>query len=84
MRHAAAIVFAAQIVLHEGHQPDALADLRDADVLPGKDVAEIHLLPFEANPAAVGHGDRLIVKRVRPVALWKPCSVDQTTQEKIL
>ena len=37
------------------------------DVLAGKDVTEIDLSPLEADPAAAGHRDRLIVKRVREV-----------------
>ena len=48
--------------MHEGDEPDVLAHLRDADVLSGKDLAEIHLPGFEADAAAVRHGDRLIVK----------------------
>ena len=37
------IVEVAQIVLHEGDEPDALAHLRHADVLPGKHLAQIDL-----------------------------------------
>ena len=33
----------------------------------GKDVAEIDLLAFETNPAAVGHQDRVVAKRVRQI-----------------
>jgi hypothetical protein len=39
--------------VHEGDEPNALADLRHADVLPGEDVAQIHLPSLEANPAAL-------------------------------
>jgi hypothetical protein len=53
--------------VHEGDEPDALADLGDADVLAGTHVAEIHLPAFEADPAAVSHRDRLVIKRVRQV-----------------
>ena len=42
------VVKVPQIVVHEGDEPDALADLCDTDVLAGKDVAQIHLLAFEA------------------------------------
>jgi len=56
-----------QIVLHEGDEPDALADLRQADILPGKHRTEIYLLSAKADAAAVRHGDRLIVKRVGQV-----------------
>jgi hypothetical protein len=31
--------------VHEGDEPDALADLRYADTLPGEDVTEIHFAP---------------------------------------
>ncbi len=47
------IVEIPQIVVHEGDEPDPLADLRHADILPRKHVAEIHFLAFEADPAAV-------------------------------
>ena len=40
--------------MHKADEPDALADLGHADVLPGKRVTEIHLLSRQANPAAVG------------------------------
>ena len=51
--------------MHEGDEPNALADLRHADVLPGEDVAQIHLPSLEANPAALGDGEGPIVERVR-------------------
>ena len=57
------VVEIAQIVLHEGNEPNVLADLRDADLLPGKDVTEIDLLALEADPTAPGYQDRLVVKR---------------------
>ncbi len=41
------VVEVAQIVLHEGDEPDALADLRDAHVLPGEDVTEMILRPWK-------------------------------------
>jgi hypothetical protein len=43
-----------QIEVHEGHEPDAFGDLRDADVLAGEDAAEIHFSAFEADPATAG------------------------------
>ena len=46
----------------EGDEPDALADLRHAHVLPREDLAEIHFLALEADPAAFRHRDRLVVK----------------------
>ncbi|PYR34296.1 MAG: hypothetical protein DMF89_16055 [Acidobacteria bacterium] len=45
------IVEIPQIVLHEGDEPDALADLRHADVLAGEDVAEVDLASPEADAA---------------------------------
>jgi hypothetical protein len=53
--------------VHEGDEPEALAHLCDADLLPGKDVAEIDLLALKADPAAVRHEDGVVVKRVRQV-----------------
>jgi hypothetical protein len=35
------VIKEAQVVVHEGHQPDLLADLLDADVLAGEHRAEI-------------------------------------------
>ena len=61
------VVKIAQIVLHEGDEPDALADLRDADVLAGKHVTEIDLPAMEADAAAVGHGERRVVERIAQV-----------------
>jgi hypothetical protein len=48
--------------LHEGDEPNALADLRDADILAGEGVAQIHLSPVEANPSAMRHGELGIVE----------------------
>ena len=39
-------------------------DLLDADGLPGEDLAEIDLLPLEADAPAGGDGDRLVVERI--------------------
>ena len=58
------VVEVAQVVLHEGDEPDRSLDLRDADLLPGEDVTEIDLAGFPADPAAVGHHDRRVVKRI--------------------
>ena len=51
-------------MLHEGDEPDALADLGYADALASEDMTEVHLASAEANPAAAGHHDRLIVKGI--------------------
>jgi hypothetical protein len=37
--------------VHEGDEPDVLANLRHADALAGKDVTEIHLASAESNPS---------------------------------
>ena len=50
-----------QIVVHEGHEPDPLRDLRDADVLVGEDTAEIDFAAFEADRP---HRVTVIVKKV--------------------
>jgi hypothetical protein len=39
--------------VHEGDQPDVLADLGDAHLVPGKGMTEIDLLALKADPAAV-------------------------------
>jgi len=46
-----------------------LAHLLDAHALPGEHRTEINFLPIEADAAACGHGDRLIVERM--VELWQ-------------
>ena len=58
----------AQVVVHEGHQPDFIGDFLDADVLTGKDRAEVDLAAAEADAAALGDGDRAIVQRVLELA----------------
>ena len=39
--------------MHEGDEPDALADLRDADALAREDMTEVDLPAAEADPAVV-------------------------------
>jgi hypothetical protein len=58
------VVEVAQIIIHEADEPNLLADLLDADELAGKDGAEIDLLTIEADSAACGDCDGLIVERV--------------------
>jgi hypothetical protein len=41
---------------------DVVGDLLYADVLTGEDCTEIDLASSEAQPAALGHGDGLIVR----------------------
>ena len=40
----------AQIVVHEGHEPDFLGDFLDADRLAGEGVTEIDLAPAQGRP----------------------------------
>ena len=58
------VVEIAEIVIHEGDEPDILADLFDAHLLPSKYDAEIDFLPIEADAPARRHGDSLIVEWV--------------------
>jgi len=58
------VIEVAEIVIHEGDEPDLIAHLFDADALAGEDEAEIDLLAVEADAAACGHADGLVVERV--------------------
>jgi hypothetical protein len=58
----------AQVVLHKAHQPHPVADLLDADVLAGKDGAEVDLALADADAAAMGDGNGAIVEGVLQVA----------------
>ena len=53
-----------QIVVHEADAPDSVLHLFNADVLTGKDGAEIDLLPVVANPPAACDGDGLVMERI--------------------
>jgi hypothetical protein len=48
------VVEVAEIVVHEGNEPDVLGDLLDPDILAGKDLTEVDLPALVADPAAVG------------------------------
>ena len=72
------VVEVAEVVVHEGHEPDALADLRDPYLLPGEDLADIDLPRLPADPAAVGDHDRRIGEGIGQVFEpsidpWRPC-----------
>ena len=58
------MVEVAEIMVHEGDEPNVLAYLLNSDALAGEDDAEIDLLPIEADAAACGDGDGLVVERV--------------------
>lgn len=53
-----------QVVLHKAHQPDLVCDLADADVLSGKNGAQIDLAGADADASASGHGDGEVVEGV--------------------
>jgi hypothetical protein len=50
--------------MHEADQPDFVSDLFDADILTGKNLAQVDLTPSDADPATGSDGDGAIVKRV--------------------
>jgi hypothetical protein len=51
-----------QVVMHEGDEPDALADLFDADGLAGQGLAEADLFSIYTEPAAAGNRDGFVVE----------------------
>src|SRR5215813_10230152 len=58
------VVEIAEIVIHEGNEPDILAHLFDAHLLASEYDAEIDFLPIETDATARRHGDRLVVEWV--------------------
>jgi hypothetical protein len=53
-----------QVVVHKAHQPDLLLDLADAELLAGEDRTEADRALPDADPPAVGDGDRAVVEGV--------------------
>jgi len=53
-----------QVVMHEADEPDAVADLFDADGLTGERLAETDLFAIDAESAAAGDGDGLVVEGI--------------------
>jgi hypothetical protein len=53
--------------MHKADEPDFVGNLFDADILTGKNLAQVDLTPSDANPSAGGDGDGAIVKRVLQV-----------------
>jgi hypothetical protein len=53
-----------QVIIHEGDEPNVVTHLLGADVLASEYCAEIYFLPIEADAAACGHSDGLVVERV--------------------
>src|ERR1700726_2097978 len=58
------VIEVTEIVIHEADEPDLLAHLFDAHLLPGEHGAEVDFLPIEADAPACGHRDRLVMERV--------------------
>ena len=58
----ALVVEEPQVVMHEGDEPDALADLFDADGLAGQGLAEADLFSIYTEPAAAGNRDGFVVE----------------------
>lgn len=62
------MVEVAQVVVHEGDEPDFIAHLLDSHVLSGEHLTEVDLSLIEADATAVGDGDGAVVKRVLELA----------------
>jgi hypothetical protein len=58
------VIEEAQIVVHEGHQPDFLGDLPNAYILPGERATEVDLATSEADATAARDGDGAIVEGI--------------------
>jgi hypothetical protein len=57
-----------QIVCHEGDQPDLVTDLLDANILAGKDTAEVDFAPADADTTTGGDRDSSIVEGIFQLA----------------
>ena len=55
-------------MIHEAYEPDVIVGLFDADGLSGKDLAEVDLLPVEADASACCDGDSPVMERVFDIA----------------
>ena len=54
----------AQVVVHEGHQPDLLGDLLDAHCLTCERVTQVDLASSEADASATRHRDGAIMEGI--------------------
>ena len=63
-----------EIVVHEADEPDAVVDLPNADLLPGKCGTKVDLASFVSDTATVGNQCRSVMKRIleMPQALVRP------------
>ncbi len=57
-----------QVVMHEGDEPDALADLFDADGLAGQGFAEADLFSIDTELSAARNRDGFIVEGILRLA----------------
>ena len=62
------MVEVAQVVVHEGDEPDFIAHLLDSQVLSGEHLTDVDLSLIEANATAMSDGNGAIVKRVLELA----------------
>jgi hypothetical protein len=62
------VVEEAQVVVHEGDEPDSIAHLLDSHVLTGEGLAQVDLALAEADAPAVGDRDRAVVERIVELA----------------
>src|SRR5260370_41614978 len=53
-----------QIKIHKADQPDTVMNFFDADGLAGKDGTEVNFFAAQADAAATGNYDGLVVKRI--------------------
>jgi hypothetical protein len=60
------VVEVAEIIVDEGNEPDFLAHLFDAHLLPGEHSAEIDFLAIEADAPAGGHGSPELTSCIFP------------------
>ena len=51
-----------QVVLHKADEPNVVADLGNAHVLPREGMTQIHFPPVQTNPPATRHEHRRVVE----------------------
>ena len=61
-----------QVMVHEGQQPDLVAELADGDRLADEDVTQVISPPTEAGAAAAGDEDRSVVDQERRLEICTP------------
>src|SRR5678815_4456117 len=58
------VIEEAQVVVHEGHQPDLLGDLLDAHCPTRERMTQVDLASAQADSTAARHRDRAIVEGI--------------------